>query len=57
MPNLKNLLEEEVDLLPLCLHYAELLQKATEKFSISMEEARKRYGVYTYKEWNALLNS
>ena len=56
MQNLNEFLRAGIDKLPLCAHYAELLQRAMQKFSISRDEARKRYGLMTYKEWNAVLN-
>lgn len=56
MNTLNELLKQGVDKWPLCAHYSELLQMASEKFSISKEEARKRFGLLTYKEWNVLLN-
>lgn len=56
MNTLCEFLKQGIDKWPLCAHYSELLQMASEKFSISKEEARKRYGLLTYKEWNVLLN-
>ena len=57
MQNLNKFLEAKIDKWPLCMHYAELLQMAVQKFSITKEEARKRYGLKTYKEWYDLLNA
>ena len=56
MQNLNKFLKAGIDKWPLSMHYAELLQMAVRKFSISIDEARKRYGLLTYKEWNILLN-
>ncbi len=56
MQNLNDFLKANIDKLPLCMHYSELLGMAERKFSISKKEARKRYGLLTYKEWNKLLN-
>ena len=55
MQNLNELLNAGIDKLPLCMHYSELLGMAEQKFSINREEARKRYGLLTYREWNELL--
>lgn len=56
MQNLDDFLKAKIDKYPLCSHYAELLRIAMQKFSISIDEARKRYGLLTYKEWNVVLN-
>lgn len=56
MNTLNEFLKQGIDKWPLCGHYSELLQMAIDKFSITKEEARKRYGRLTYKEWNVLLN-
>jgi hypothetical protein len=45
----------EDNLLPPSKTYGENLQKAMEKFDISNNEARKRYGLYTIKQWSDLL--
>ena len=57
MQNLNEFLEAGIDKWPLSMHYAELLGMAERKFSISRDEARKRYGLLTYKEWNIVLNN
>lgn len=57
MQNLNDFLEAGIDKWPLSMHYAELLGMAERKFSISRDEARKRYGLLTYKEWNIVLNN
>ena len=45
----------EDNLLPPSKTYGENLAKAMEKFDISNNEARKRYGLYTIKQWSELL--
>lgn len=35
--------------------YSRFLEIAEEKLSISKEEARKKYGLHTVKEWETLL--
>ena len=57
MQNLNVFLEADIDKWPLGMHYAELLQMAVQKFAINIGEARKRYGLLTYKEWNEVLNN
>lgn len=42
-------------LLPTCLEYAHFLDLAVGKFKITIDEARKRYGLYTKGEWMKLL--
>lgn len=43
------------DLLPTCTEYAYFLDKAVEKLKISIEEARNKYGLFTYGQWKELL--
>ncbi len=43
------------DKLPTILHYDTFLQKICKKEKISKDEARKKYGQFTYKEWWAQL--
>ena len=43
------------DLLPTVMEYSRYLDIAQNKFGISREEARKRYGLYSIGEWNKLL--
>ena len=47
--------ENAPDYLPRCTHYEQLLQTATEKQRITRQEARKRYGLHTYRQWTAIL--
>lgn len=47
--------EATKDLLPTCSHYSHYLSKAVEKFKISIDEARSKYGQYTYGQWRDLL--
>lgn len=48
-------MKSRVGVLPTCKHYAELVDMAVVKLGITKEEARKRYGHYTYAEWAKLL--
>jgi len=41
--------------LPACHLYGRFLEIAEEKLNITKEEARKKYGLYTVKEWETLL--
>ena len=43
------------DLLPTSLEYSRFLDIAQNKFGISREQARKKYGLYTIGQWNKLL--
>ena len=36
------------DILPTCYDYKKFLDEAVLKFDISINEARKKYGLYTY---------
>ena len=42
--------------LPTIYLYSRFLEIAEEKLSISKDEARSKYGLYTMKEWETLLN-
>ena len=42
--------------LPSAHLYSRFLEIAEEKLSISKEEARNKYGLYTIKEWETLLS-
>lgn len=46
-----------IDTLPPIGMYREYLYKAITKFSINIETARKRYGLYTIEEWEKILNN
>jgi hypothetical protein len=46
---------ERKDLLPTVADYTHYLDKATEKLKISRDEARNKYGLYTYFQWSELL--
>lgn len=50
-------IKTQSDLLPTCQDYANFLQLAVFKFNISIVEARKRYGLFTYKQWNEIIKS
>ena len=41
--------------LPPCQLYARFLEIAEEKLNITKAEARRKYGLYTVKEWETLL--
>lgn len=41
--------------LPTCGDYGKLLCYACEKFHITDNQARDRYGLYTYGQWEKLL--
>jgi hypothetical protein len=43
------------DLLPTCNEYNYFLDKAEEKLKISKDEARDKYGLFTYGQWKELL--
>ena len=45
------------DKLPTCIDYACFLKQANLKLNISIENARNKYGKYSYKQWNKLLNN
>jgi len=42
--------------LPTITAYCLYLDKAMEKFSISRNEARNKYGLFTCEQWETLLN-
>ena len=42
--------------LPSCHLYGRYLEIAEEKLNITKDEARSKYGQYTVKEWEILLN-
>ena len=41
--------------LPPCHLYGRFLEIAEEKLNITKDEARRKYGLYTVKEWESLL--
>lgn len=43
------------DFLPTVSDYGKLLCIACDKFKIDMNEARSKYGLYTWKQWDELL--
>lgn len=45
------------DTLPSCLMYSRYLDTACSKFGIDRDTARKKYGLYTEKQWTNLLNT
>lgn len=48
---LKQALEQELAVLPTCEHYRQLLPLVG-----TSDEARKRVGLWTYKDWNKFIN-
>ena len=42
--------------IPTCLDYSNFLNQAVLKLKISKSEARRKYGRYTYEQWQKLLN-
>ena len=44
-----------LDVYPTCMDYVALLDLITQRDKITRNEARKKYGLFTYKEWNELL--
>ena len=45
------------NILPTCYDYKKFLNEAVLKFDISINEARKKYGLYTYGQWQELLKN
>jgi len=43
------------DILPTCEDYKRYLDEAVKQLKISREEARSKYGKFTYKQWKQLL--
>ena len=46
-----------INKMPTCKDYSNFLIKATVKFKISINEARKKYGLLTYYQWTKLLTN
>lgn len=44
------------NLLPTVEQYRIFLYSASEKFNLSLNECRDKFGKYTIKEWETLLN-
>lgn len=42
------------DKLPTVLHYRDFLRKIIQLENISLNEARKEYGQFSYSQWNEL---
>jgi hypothetical protein len=42
---------------PTCSDYSKYLDRAEKRFHISRDEARERYGYFTYHQWEVLLDS
>ena len=43
--------------LPTCADYKNFLNQAILKFNISIDEARNKFGLYTYGQWQKLLKN
>lgn len=41
--------------LPTCKQYSNYLATATERFGITIDECRNKYGLYSQEQWNELL--
>lgn len=54
--NYKAMEAEKWDKLPPCSAYGSFLSAAMTKFNLSIDEARSKYGQFTYGEWKTLLN-
>ena len=52
-----NYLDNNQNILPPCKLYSTYLGMAKEKLSISLEEARSKYGTFTIEQWEKLLKS
>lgn len=53
---LKKLLKARCNKLPLCEHYRLLLAWSV-RITGSIEESRKRFGMYTYGQWAELIET
>jgi hypothetical protein len=53
--NLRSRLEEGSDYSPTISDYSDLLYAAERRFNITRDEARDRYGNFTYAQWKELL--
>lgn len=47
---------KNLNILPTCYDYSRFLERAVFELNISINEARRNYGLYTYKQWFELLN-
>jgi hypothetical protein len=47
--------EAKKDLLPTCQEYSFFLDKAVEKLKITIDEARSKFGLFTYGQWKETL--
>ena len=43
------------DILPTCTEYSYFLEQAEIRLKISRDEARNKYGLFTYGQWKELL--
>ena len=51
LDTLEKRLAEAGDFLPTCMDYGVLLNRAAREENIPVEEARRRYGLFTYRQW------
>jgi hypothetical protein len=49
-------MKTDITKLPSCELYARLLQIASFKFNISVDQCRNKYGLFTVQQWNDLLD-
>lgn len=45
----------DMDKLPFCSEYTRLLNVASFKFGLTMDECRDKFGLYTNRQWKELL--
>ncbi len=46
---------KKLDKYPTSMDYSNYLYRAVAKFNIDVNQARSKYGMFTYKEWEELL--
>jgi hypothetical protein len=46
---------KELNTIPSSMDYSTYLYRAVSKFSIDVNQARNKYGTFTYKEWEDVL--
>ena len=46
---------KELNTIPTSMDYSNYLYRAVAKFNIDVNQARNKYGTFTYKEWEELL--
>ena len=45
------------DKMPTIMDYKKLLDIASEKFNLSINQCRDKFGLYTYSEWKKTINT